>query len=329
MFDRKHQIIIIVAIIFIMIFSTIFAANITHFAPEYGITTANVNLRNAPTTDYSSFIRTLAPNTKIKIVGSIDNFYIIQLETNEVGVISKNYAKITGEKINANTYIDYAPFYATILDNNTIVRGGPSTSYKVLTKLNKDEKVYVIGAIDNFFLVITQNNIVGMIRQDLVIKEESPANVNDNVTSNNSNASLNSIESNIITTDNNYDIEYILNKINSIRNENGIASLTLDDLLTSTAQNKARDMVENNYFSHTSPTYGSPFEMMKNAGVIYKTAGENIAGNPDIDDAISSFLESENHKKNILSNSYNYIGIGLEKSEKYGYILVLMFVGRY
>ena len=327
MFDRKHQIIIIVAIIFIMIFSTIFAANITHFAPEYGITTANVNLRNAPNTDYSSFIRTLAPNTKIKIVGSIDNFYIIQLETNEVGVISKNYAKITGDKINANTYIDYAPFYATILDNNTIVRGGPSTSYKVLTKLNKDEKVYVIGAIDNFFLVITQNNIVGMIRQDLVIKEENPTNVYN--TNNNPNTSLNSIESNNITADNNIDIEYILNKINSIRNENGIASLTLDDLLTSTAQNKARDMVENNYFSHNSPTYGSPFEMMKNAGVIYKTAGENIAGNPSIDDAISSFLESENHKKNILSNSYNYIGIGLEKSEKYGYILVLMFVGRY
>ena len=327
MFDRKHQIIIIVAIIFIMIFSTIFAANITHFAPEYGITTANVNLRNAPNTDYSSFIRTLAPNTKIKIVGSIDNFYIIQLETNEVGVISKNYAKITGDKINANTYIDYAPFYATILDNNTIVRGGPSTSYKVLTKLNKDEKVYVIGAIDNFFLVITQNNIVGMIRQDLVIKEESPTNVNN--TNNNPNTSLNSIESNNITADNNYDVEYILNKINYIRNENGIASLTLDDLLTSTAQNKARDMVENNYFSHNSPTYGSPFQMMKNAGVIYKTAGENIAGNPSIDDAISSFLESENHKKNILSNSYNYIGIGLEKSEKYGYILVLMFVGRY
>ena len=327
MFDRKHQIIIIVAIIFIMIFSTIFAANITHFAPEYGITTANVNLRNAPNTDYSSFIRTLAPNTKIKIVGSIDDFYIIQLETNEVGVISKNYAKITGDKINANTYIDYAPFYATILDNNTIVRGGPSTSYKVLTKLNKDEKVYVIGAIDNFFLVITQNNIVGMIRQDLVIKEESPTNVNN--TNNNPNTSLNSIESNNITADNNYDVEYILNKINYIRNENGIASLTLDDLLTSTAQNKARDMVENNYFSHNSPTYGSPFEMMKNAGVIYKTAGENIAGNPSIDNAISSFLESENHKKNILSNSYNYIGIGLEKSEKYGYILVLMFVGRY
>lgn len=328
MFDRKHQIIIIVAIIFIMVFSTIFAANITHFAPEYGITTANVNLRNAPNTDYSSFIRTLAPNTKIKIVGSIDNFYIIQLETNEVGVISKNYAKITGDKINANTYIDYAPFYATILDNNTIVRGGPSTSYKVLTKLSKDEKVYVIGAIDNFFLVITQNNLVGMIRQDLVIKEESSTNVYTN-TNNNSNISLDSIENNNITADNNYDVEYILNKINYIRNENGIASLTLDDLLTSTAQNKARDMVENNYFSHNSPTYGSPFEMMKNAGVIYKTAGENIAGNPSIDDAISSFLESENHKKNILSNSYNYIGIGLEKSEKYGYILVLMFVGRY
>ena len=68
------------------LFSTIFAATITHFSPEYGVTTANVNLRNKPNTDYSSFIRTLDPNTKIKLVGSIDNFYIVQLENNEVGI---------------------------------------------------------------------------------------------------------------------------------------------------------------------------------------------------------------------------------------------------
>ena len=158
MFDRKHQIIIIVAIIFIMIFSTIFAANITHFAPEYGITTANVNLRNAPNTDYSSFIRTLAPNTKIKIVGSIDNFYIVQLESNEVGIISKDYIKITGEQVNSETYVDYTPFYTTIKSDNTIIRGGPSTNFKVITKLNSGDRIYVIGSINNFLLVITDNN---------------------------------------------------------------------------------------------------------------------------------------------------------------------------
>lgn len=321
MFERKHQIIIILAVIFIMIFSTIFAANITHFAPEYGITTANVNLRNAPNTDYSSFIRTLAPNTKIKIVGSIDNFYIVQLESNEVGIISKDYIKITGEQVNSETYVDYTPFYTTIKSDNTIIRGGPSTNFKVITKLNSGDRIYVIGSINNFLLVITDNNIVGMVRQDLVnpvndFKEEN-IQVEEN-TSNNNNIS-----------NNNANIEYILNKINTIRNENGLPSLSLDDLLTSTAQTKAEDMVNNNYFAHNSPTYGSPFEMMKNAGVIYKTAGENIAGNPDIDDAINSFLASDTHKKNILSNSYNYIGIGIDKSDQYGYIIVLMFVGRY
>ena len=87
-------------------------------------------------------------------------------------------------------------------------------------------------------------------------------------------------------------------------------------------------MVENNYFSHTSPTYGTPFEMMQNAGITYISAGENIAGNSSIDDAITSFLNSEEHSKNILSNTYNYIGIGIEKSNTYGYVIVLMFIGK-
>ena len=87
-------------------------------------------------------------------------------------------------------------------------------------------------------------------------------------------------------------------------------------------------MVVNNYFSHTSPTYGTPFEMMQNAGVTYKAAGENIAGNNNIDDAINSFMKSSEHSQNILSNSFNYIGIGLEESETYGYVIVLMFIGK-
>ncbi len=327
MFERKHQIIIILAVIFIMVFSTIFAANITHFAPEYGITTANANLRSAPNTDYNSFIRTLAPNTKIKVVGSIDNFYIVQLETNEVGIISKDYAKITGEKINSKTYEDYAPYYTTILENNTILRGGPGTNFKVITKLNSGDSIYVIGAINDFLLVITDKNVVGMVRQDLVKPIENLSNNTNNTTNNNKENN----NENIISDENTQEanIEYVLNKINSTRNENGLPSLSLDDLLTSTAQTKAEDMVNNNYFAHNSPTYGTPFEMMKNAGVIYKTAGENIAGNSDIDDAINSFLASDNHRKNLLSNSYNYIGIGIDKSDKYGYILVLMFIGKY
>ncbi len=326
MTKKKTTIILIVTVLFILVFSTIFAANITHFAPEYGVTTANVNLRNRPLTDYSSFVRTLAPNTKIKIVGSIDNYYIVQLENNEVGIISKEYANITGEKTDNLVYTDYAPFYGTIKGDNTIVRGGPSTSFRVYGKLNEGDEVYVIGAINNFLLVITQDNLVGMVREDLInwnSSSETPSEEN-----NVSNEENNTQEE--TNPDNEYkaNVSYILERINAERINRDLPALTLDSLVTATAQTKARDMVENNYFSHTSPTYGTPFEMMQNAGITYIAAGENIAGNNDIDDAINSFLNSEEHSKNIFSNAYNYIGIGIEKSNTYGYVIVLMFIGK-
>lgn len=318
--NNKKTMILFITIVFIILFSTIFAVEITHFAPEYGVTTANVNLRNKPTTDYSSFVRTLQPNTKIKIVGSIDNFYIVQLENNEVGIISKDYAKVTGDKINSYTYTDYAPFYGTVKGDNTIVRGGPSTSFRMYGKLNAGDKVYVIGAINNFLLVITDNNLVGMIREDLI--EYTSTKNEEVIIEEEQNPNLTT------TPEYNANIYYILEKINAIRVENGLPTLTLDSLITATAQTKARDMVENNYFSHNSPTYGSPFLMMQNAGITYKAAGENIAGNNNLDDAINSFMNSPEHSQNILSNAYNYIGIGLEKSDTYGYIIVLMFVGK-
>lgn len=318
---KKTTIILIVTVVFILVFSTIFAATITHFAPEYGVTTANVNLRKKPTSDYSSFVKTLEPNTKIKLVGSIDNYYIIQLENNEVGIISKDYAKVTGEKTDNLVYTDYSPFYATIKGDNTIVRGGSSTSFSVYGKLNAGDKVYVIGAIDNFLLIITDDNLVGMVREDLIEYYSENVEQEENQIQNNE-------TSNVQTDDSKATAAYILEKINAERVANGLPALTLDSLLTATAQTKAKDMVENNYFSHTSPTYGTPFEMMQNAGITYISAGENIAGNSSIDDAITSFLNSEEHSKNILSNTYNYIGIGIEKSNTYGYVIVLMFIGK-
>ena len=316
MFTNKKIAIIFLTVIMVVLVSSIFAANITHFAPEYGVTTANVNLRNRPTSDYSSFVRTLPTNTKIKIVGTIDDYYIVQLETNEVGIISKAYAKITGERINSDIYTDYEPFYGTIKNENTIVRGGPSTTFKVYARLPQGAEVYVIGAINDFLLVITSDNTVGMIRQDLISKNNqsevpTPQTIQPPQVS-----------------DENANVNYILTRINSIRNENGLPPLSIDKLLQSTAESKAADMVKNNYFSHISPTYGTPFEMMEKAGINFKTAGENIAGNTSIDDAIASWLESEEHSENILSNSYNYIGIGIEESPLYGYVIVLMFIGK-
>ena len=87
-------------------------------------------------------------------------------------------------------------------------------------------------------------------------------------------------------------------------------------------------MVANNYFSHTSPTYGSPFDMLKNFKVSYRTAGENIAGNATNSGAVNAWMNSSGHKANILNNSFNYTGIGVVKSPKYGKIYVQMFIGK-
>ena len=94
------------------------------------------------------------------------------------------------------------------------------------------------------------------------------------------------------------------------------------------ARVKAQDMVDNNYFLHNSPTYGTPFNMLNNFKVTYKTAGENIAGNSSNSAAVTAWMNSSGHKANILNSSFNYTGIGVVKSSKYGKIFVQIFIGR-
>ena len=86
--------------------------------------------------------------------------------------------------------------------------------------------------------------------------------------------------------------------------------------------------INKNYFDHTSPTYGSPFDMLKSFKISYKTAGENIAANSSNSGAVTSWMNSSGHKANILNNSFNYTGIGVVSSSKYGKIFVQMFIGK-
>lgn len=71
--------------------------------------------------------------------------------------------------------------------------------------------------------------------------------------------------------------QQVADLVNDERSSAGLSSLTMNAELCKVAQAKAEDMRDNNYFSHTSPTYGSPFEMMKQFGISYSAAGENIA----------------------------------------------------
>ena len=116
--------------------------------------------------------------------------------------------------------------------------------------------------------------------------------------------------------------------INAKRVANGLSALKINDEVQNVARVKAKDMVDNNYFSHTSQIYGSPFDMLKNYGISYKTAGENIAGNSSNSGAVNAWMNSEGHRANILNSSFNYTGIGVVKSPKYGKVYVQMFIGK-
>lgn len=315
--SRRKILIISITILMIVLLSNIFGYSDSNFKPEYGITTTNVNLRKQANLESSSFVKTIPQNSNLKVFGTIENFYIVQLATNEVGLVSKDYVKITGDtNFNSKVYENFSKYFATVNGNSTNLRGGPGTNFKSYGLLNKGEKIEVIGKIDNFLMVTTQNNKVGMIREDLVTFADNNTSNNES----NNNTTPNEPTSNLV--------QEMLNLINNTRIENGLAPLSINDLLQATAQTKADDMVKNNYFSHTSPTYGSPFNMMQNAGILYKTAGENIAGNISVKDAFDSWMNSNSHKENILSNAYNYVGIGITKSNTYGYVIVVMFIGK-
>ncbi|WP_419954332.1 CAP domain-containing protein [Neobacillus niacini] len=103
----------------------------------------------------------------------------------------------------------------------------------------------------------------------------------------------------------------VVDLTNQERAKNGLPALKVDLTLSKMAHEKSRDMSANGYFSHTSPTYGSPFDMMKQYGISYRYAGENIAmGQRTPEEVVKGWMNSEGHRKNILSPNFNYIGVG-------------------
>ncbi|MBP3313755.1 MAG: hypothetical protein J6K84_03760 [Oscillospiraceae bacterium] len=99
--------------------------------------------------------------------------------------------------------------------------------------------------------------------------------------------------------------------VNIERAKVGLKPLTLDESLSWKARVKSEDMAKNNYFSHNSPTYGTPFEMMQSMGISYRTAGENIAmGQSTPEAVVEAWMNSEGHRKNILSPSFTHLGVG-------------------
>jgi uncharacterized YkwD family protein len=99
--------------------------------------------------------------------------------------------------------------------------------------------------------------------------------------------------------------------VNEERGKAGLKFLELRADLSKVAETKSQDMVSKGYFSHQSPTYGSPFDMLKQFGISYRTAGENIAqGQRTPGEVMDQWMQSPGHRKNILNPDFDSIGVG-------------------
>ncbi|AWB43376.1 hypothetical protein DCC85_03500 [Paenibacillus sp. CAA11] len=121
----------------------------------------------------------------------------------------------------------------------------------------------------------------------------------------------NSTQNNTTATDKSQFTAEVIRLVNQERAKQGLKALTGDASLNNMALAKAKDMSQNNYFDHTSPTYGSPFDMMKKFNISYNYAGENIAkGQKTPAEVVQAWMNSAGHRANILNANYNLIGVG-------------------
>lgn len=249
--------------------------------------------------------------------------------------------------------LDYS--YATILPSGVNVRSGPSANGNIVANLKAGDRVKVIGKLNGWYVVNIPNTAkVGCISPNYAklysaqpastaptptkpIPNPPAAPVSPGTTAN-TNVGTNAGTGNTGVTANtpvatgtgtlSAQGSRILQLANAERAKVGAKPLTASTDLNKLASMKSKDIVDNNYFSHQSPTYGSPFDMMKTYGISYMYAGENLAINNDADAAHNAWMNSEGHKRNILNPDFTELGVGLYPKGNGSYAYTQMFIGK-
>jgi uncharacterized YkwD family protein len=219
------------------------------------------------------------------------------------------------------------------------VRSGCSNNTPVIQTANKDSKFDVLGKVAEWYAVRLTNNDIGFIPQiqstPVVPDEIKPGTKADTpITPDNTSGSAPGIKQaapNTTQTNNNAltaQEQQMLSLVNQARSQANVPALQVDMELTKMARIKSQDMIDNNYFSHNSPKYGSPFDMMKSFGINFVAAGENIAGNQTVQAAQNALMNSPGHRKNILSTDYTHIGIGIRQGGQFGIMFTQDFISK-
>lgn len=122
--------------------------------------------------------------------------------------------------------------------------------------------------------------------------------------------------------------QHAFDLLNADRASNGLKALKFNMQLSTLGEKYAQDMINRNYFSHYNPEGQSPFDRMKQAGIVYSYAGENLAINSNVTTAERAFMNSPGHKANILSPNYTEVGLGVRYDAKGSVYVVQEFISK-
>lgn len=236
-----------------------------------------------------------------------------------------------------------------ITSDNLIVRSGAGSNYPSVGKLKSGQKIRALGKMDGWYVVkLPDSGRVGCIQADYAkpdgvdtttdTRTAAPAPKPDTAAGGGAGAGGaagggtaagtagggTAAGAGTMTSDE----ARILQLVNAERAKVGAKALTSSSECTRLARMKSQDMVNKNYFSHQSPTYGSPFDMLKSYKVSYMYAGENIAMNQSADAAFKAWMNSEGHKKNILNPNFTELGVGIAPKGDGSNIYTQLFIGR-
>lgn len=243
--------------------------------------------------------------------------YIILFITCLLFTCSCNKIKDINNK-NLETMVgEAAAFMAADVDNVKIttyrlnIRAGAGTNHTIVGILNENDIVEVVGKIGTWYVIHMPNDLVGCVSSKYakpIVVDDKPEQIVP--------YELTSLE------------QQMVDLINQERTKRNLKPLEVDWEVARVARIKSQDMVDNNYFSHNSPIYGSPFKMLTDFAIKYTYAGENIAANSSVERAHTSLMNSEGHRNNILNSNFTHIGIGIVQSNKYGYIFTQQFISK-
>jgi Uncharacterized protein with SCP/PR1 domains len=102
----------------------------------------------------------------------------------------------------------------------------------------------------------------------------------------------------------------VLRLVNVERTKAGLSAYTTNKTITSAANKRAQEISVS--FSHTRPNGSSFASVLKDYGLPYTAAGENIAyGQKTPKEVVSAWMKSTGHRANILNKRFKKLGIGV------------------